>query len=226
MPCAKCDDDGLIFSGNEAVQCECVAEKVRLRYLSEAQIPKLYADAQVKAIRDPEVQRIARSMVAECSNQRERGGLLITGTLGTGKTYLAVAVLRSMIYKSSSRGLFASVGDMFADIKASFGKPGASDAVARYIQVPILALDDLGAENATEWGFDTLGQVLAERYAHCRPTICTTNYKHVGIGKPDSLADRIGMRAWDRLKASTVHVDMVGPSLRIVSRSTDVVGAR
>jgi DNA replication protein DnaC len=44
-----------------------------------------------------------------------------------------------------------------------------------YVAVPMLALDDLGAEKVTEWGGEQLYRLLDRRCDARRPTIVTSN---------------------------------------------------
>lgn len=127
---------------------------------------------------------------------------------GTGKTHLAVAMLVSQI-KRARWGRFMSEQDYLEGMKALFGsEPGAADGYAdRIASEPLLAIDDLGKAQDTEWSRAAMFRLLDARYRSQRPTIITTNQTY------RDLLDRLGGALVDRLHdARWVYVG--GPSMR------------
>lgn len=124
--------------------------------------------------------------------------MVLTGAPGTGKTHLAVSVLRELVRESKvkdrSDARFVPVPELLAEIRACYrdGGPDERDIMDKYSRLPYLVLDDLGAEKTTEWSITTLYLIIDRRYRGMLPTIVTTN---LSLGQiADVLSDRISSR--------------------------------
>lgn len=124
----------------------------------------------------------------EFSNFDDGGCLLLYGSVGNGKTHVALATARLWLGNRPA----SSVGDVVFVDGASFLQAvrGYQHDNPREIGVAcnelsnagLLVVDDLvGMES--EWPFTTMRLVLRERHAKERPTIITTNKT------PDQIAD-------------------------------------
>lgn len=105
--------------------------------------------------------------------------VVLHGNTGCGKTHLAVATMRHMVTKATiSGGKFVTVPNLLMEIRDSF-KDGAAETekaiVRRYINYPVLILDDLGADRGTEWAIETLYLIIDGRDSEIKPTFLTTN---------------------------------------------------
>ncbi|MBP7527128.1 MAG: ATP-binding protein [Syntrophorhabdaceae bacterium] len=124
--------------------------------------------------------------------------LVLTGDTGTGKTHLAVGVLRELVRNGHIRyaddARFVPVPELLADIRACYrpGGPDERDIMDRYSRLKYLVLDDLGAEKTSEWSISTLYLIIDRRYRDMRPTIVTTNLSMKEI--PAILGQRISSR--------------------------------
>lgn len=124
--------------------------------------------------------------------------LVLTGDTGTGKTHLAVGVLRELVRNGRIRyaddARFVPVPELLADIRACYrpGGPDERDIMDRYSRLKYLVLDDLGAEKTSEWSISTLYLIIDRRYRDMRPTIVTTNLSMKEI--PAILGQRISSR--------------------------------
>jgi DNA replication protein DnaC len=104
--------------------------------------------------------------------------VFLIGGFGNGKTHLAIATLNEWT-RQGGNGYFTKTADWLALLRRHVDPPeGEVDAeqlLDNYVAVPMLALDDLGAEKVTEWGGEQLYRLLDRRCDARRPTIVTSN---------------------------------------------------
>jgi DNA replication protein DnaC len=145
----------------------------------------------------------------------KKPGLLLVGETGTGKTHLAVAVLRTLLARGHA-GVFFDYLNLLARIRSSYNATlGTADreAFASALEAEILVLDDLGAHRAKDFVEDTVTYLITYRYNYRKPLIATTNLTDPAItgsvvekaalgasqSYKDTLEQRIGERARSRL---------------------------
>ena len=121
-----------------------------------------------------------------------RSTLTVFGLVGAGKTHLATAVFATWL-RSGKRGFWRDVSTVLTDIKRGFAD-GAADAITAQLCSPrhLLLLDDLGAEQATDWNESRLSYVLRYRHGRRLPTILTTNVS--SLLKLDEIEPRLSSR--------------------------------
>ncbi len=137
-------------------------------------------------------------------------GLLIVGPVGTGKTHLAVSILREA-HRLGLGIAFAQVPQVLADIRAGIGR-GDEEATAQidmYSEVSVLALDDLGSERVTDWVHEQLFLIINRRYEEMLPTIITSN------DSLEILEEHLGKRIASRLAGMCIGVALDGPDYRL-----------
>lgn len=106
-----------------------------------------------------------------------KGWLLMQGGCGVGKTHLAAAIAHTAV-EHGVKTIFATAPDLLDYLRATY----APNADATYDQqfdnmknVPLLVIDDLGAESPTQWAQEKLYQLLNHRYTTRLATVITTN---------------------------------------------------
>ncbi len=112
---------------------------------------------------------------------------MLVGQIGTGKTHLAVATLKSLIEDRGVQGLFYDCSNLLDDLKNTYERK--VDATERetlkpIFEVDVLVLDELGAAKVTDWGADAIARVINARYNDNRTTIVTTNFDQPAAGSP------------------------------------------
>ena len=139
--------------------------------------------------------RLAKHWAAEPD-----GWLVFLGANGCGKTHLAAGIAEERLTQGDAVA-FANVPDLLDELRATFA-PGASERFdrrfGRLLQVPVLVLDDLGAQQTSAWAEEKLYQLLNHRHLRRMPTIVTTNCEL------KDMEPRIASRLAD-LQASTVY---------------------
>lgn len=128
--------------------------------------------------------------------------LVLYGPVGTGKTGIAHATLRSLV-DLGHHGTFTATRDLLDDARDAYRDNRRPTLLDRAATTPVLVLDDLGAERSTPWAVEQLAGIIDRRHAHQLPTITTSNHD------PDQLLRR--------LAGTTDAVD----AQRLVSRLVD-----
>ena len=112
----------------------------------------------------------------------DKTGLLLIGTIGVGKTHLAVGIIKELILSKGIACLFYDYRELLKQIQNSYNdtvKTTELDVLRPVFETEVLALDELGAVKPTDWVWDTVSLILNTRYNDNRTTIITTNYPNL-----------------------------------------------
>jgi DNA replication protein DnaC len=242
--CSACEGSGLRIveenGRNVAQPCECRLAQRATRMLERARIPKRYEhcslDSYESAFRGANrtlaaAHLRARKFVEGYPIESGGTGLLLTGSIGVGKTHLAVGILQAVIMERGASGLFWDYRELLKEVQNSYNQnvQATEMEILRPIcKAEVLVLDELGAAKPSEWVWDTVAQVLNSRYNDRLTTIITTNYANttpLGVEpgsngqiraamREETLGDRIGERMRSRLQEMCVVVEMQGEDFR------------
>jgi hypothetical protein len=103
-----------------------------------------------------------------------RRNLFVDGSIGSGKSTLAAAVAHELCHQAIPVRWIV-LRDLLELKRESFDDTTHIDIDA-YRRVPVLVLDDLGAERFTPWAVEQLEIIVSTRYDAWIPTICTSNF--------------------------------------------------
>ena len=82
-----------------------------------------------------------------------RGWIVFTGGNGCGKTHLAAAIANERL-EQGERVAFANVPDLLDQLRSAYAPDAAQSydqLFASLVEVPLLILDDLGAQKSSPW---------------------------------------------------------------------------
>ncbi len=106
-----------------------------------------------------------------------RDWLVIAGQTGRGKTRLAAAI-GNYCREAGQQVRFVVVPDLLDQLRSAYNpqNPTSFDTMFERVRnVPLLVLDDLGAQSGTPWADEKLFQLINHRYNASLPTVITTN---------------------------------------------------
>jgi DNA replication protein DnaC len=220
-------------------RCDCRKGARPERLLEKARIPKRYEHCDLISY-DPYYQGADTSLLnlkfiatgyvehyPQISTD-SKNGLLITGSVGSGKTHIAVGIIKALIEHYGVSCLFVDYRELLKQIQDSYNPTVENTelGILRPIfEADVLVIDELGAVKPTAWVWDTVGLILNTRYNDKKPTIITTNYpdgpeitkevdKFKQVTTPDTLGDRIGERMRSRIHEMCRIVQVNGADFR------------
>ena len=201
--CRLCDDSGWKpATDGRVTRCECRLRSRGATLEEAARIPKRYARCDFESFQTdlPDLVTAqhqslhtarfrAMRFVEEYPN--EKTGLLFIGNTGTGKTHLAVAVIRGLIEMKGVSCLFYDYRELLREIRQSYSPAVQAtelDVLRPVLETEVVLIDDLGASaTQTPWERDTVAYILNKRYSDELTTIITTHL----VDKPSPLAEAV-----------------------------------
>jgi DNA replication protein DnaC len=219
-------------------RCDCRLRARGESLMAAARIPRRYEHCELSNYDTDfpgahpsleEAHFIASGFAKKCDPRGDKG-LLIIGKIGTGKTHLAVGILKELIVSRGIPCLFYDYRELLKEIQNSYNATVQTtelDVLRPVFESDVLVLDELGAVKPTEWVWDTVSLILNTRYNNNRTTIITTNFDDqpaagaTGSISParaatrgETLGDRIGERMRSRLHEMCRIVTLEGTDFR------------
>lgn len=135
-------------------------------------------------------------------------GLLLFGTVGTGKTYIAACIANALI----DRGYTCLVTN-FARLTNTIS--GMYDGKQEYIdgldRFSLLVIDDLASERDTEYMNEIVTNIIDARYRSGKPMIVTTNLTSEELKNPRDIRKQ---RIYSRLMEMCIPLEVKGTDRR------------
>ena len=187
------------------------------------ELPKEIKDASFKDIYKDDKTRIPiikyfKEFMDNYNNDDKPKGIYLTGSFGSGKTYLIASLFNEMA-KKGVRSILVYYPDFLVNLKSSFSSD-FSDKIEATKRVPLLLLDDIGAENTSNWSRDeVLGPILQYRMNNNLPTFFTSNLTIDELEKNLSITsggvDKVkARRIVERIKQLTVNLELISKNRR------------
>ena len=210
--CNICSDTGRLESGS---RCKCYKKLLHKLTLEELGLEKKklhsFKRAGHKDVND--LEKIYAKMQSYCEKFPDTDkNIVIAGSVGTGKSYLAKCIANELVSKDYNV-IFISACELNSILLKYHTAP--IDEKGVYLDLltecDLLVIDDLGSEpiykNVTE---EYLLMIITERMTKGNPFIITTNLEQ------EQLLDRYGDRTLSRLndKRHGVFIKIKGEDLR------------
>jgi len=188
--CPICHDAGIVHPVGEdgevdystVVPCECVRDKISGRrvqsLLKYCELPvgtewMTFENFKVT----PELRKAYDLALQLAEGSGEVTWLTLMAGAGRGKTHLAIAICRRWLQKGKP-ARYAYVPLLLEELRRGFREKGDMSYEARFdrfLNVPLLVLDDLGTENRTPWVQEKLDTIIDYRLVQALPLVVTTN---------------------------------------------------
>ena len=106
---------------------------------------------------------------------KQTKGLYLSGSFGSGKTYILSALLNELS-KLNYSCIIVYYPELLRSIKESFNSDDYNERINEIKKCDLLLLDDIGAETTTPWNRDEiLGTILQYRMDNKKATFFTSN---------------------------------------------------
>lgn len=219
--CSVCFGSGMeIVAGKGARICVCRQQGTRSNELNKVRLPQRYTDCHFNNYKpqNPSQDRAFRfasrlTMDFPAVDQ----GILLSGSVGVGKTHLAVSILKGLTERGFTC-LFYEFGSLLKEIQDSYNsntKTSELGVLAPVFNSEVLVLDELGASKPTDWVRDTMAHIINTRYNDRKLTIFTSNYADERKNdREETLEDRIGVRLRSRLFEMCKTITISGDDYR------------
>ena len=123
-----------------------------------------------------EILKYIKEFLKKKINNEEVKGIYLSGSFGSGKSYILSALLNELSNKGY-RCVNVYYPYLLKRLKASFNEYNYDEVIDEIMTSDILLLDDIGAENNSTWSRDeVLGTILQYRMDNNLTTFFTSNF--------------------------------------------------
>lgn len=181
-------------------------------------VPDLYRDADltkfkfdIYSVDLTKFRKIVESLVFSFDKWKANGkGLYLwSKTPGSGKSFLASCIGKSVMVKYGIRFRFITIIDYIDKVSESYSikkNGGFEDPSRTFRECDLLVLDDVGTQVSKEWQEQEVFKLVNERQANGLVTIFTSNYPPEGLN--------IDERTKSRIMKSSIVLQMPEESIR------------
>jgi DNA replication protein DnaC len=135
------------------------------------------------------VVKVCRDYSVSLADKGQAPNMLFLGIPGTGKTHLAVGILKVV-----GSGMYTSFFNLTRQVKGTYDGEGSEETVlAPYLDTRLLVIDDIDTAMKTQWEVAFLSHFVTHRWARGLPTIFISN------DTIEELAQRVTAGAYSRL---------------------------
>lgn len=156
----------------------------------------------------PDLTEVAKNYVENFETFREKGkGLLIYGTVGTGKSFISGCIANALLDKRY-RVLMTSFSRIEHEVFSAYNKQEYYNGLNNY---HLLILDDFGAERSSDYMQEIVYNVIDNRQRAGLPLIVTSNLTADQLKHPQNIT---AQRIYSRLLKMCHPLHVVGEDRR------------
>jgi len=222
----------LVVKGrNIDVQYERCPRKVQAdeRKEQESLIQCMYVPKEIlqATIKDIEIEKgrmeainLVKNFVREYEPNKKMKALYLHGLFGVGKTYFLGAIANALA-EQKVKSTILYVPEFLRELKGSFQDQSFNEKIEYVKKVPVLMLDDIGAESVTSWmRDDVLGTILQFRMLENLPTFFSSNlnldelqhhFTYTQRGEEEEIK---AARVMERIKSLATPIEVKGENKR------------
>ena len=159
-----------------------------------------------------------KDFIKDYDKEEKPKGIYLTGSFGSGKTYLVASLFNEMAKKGVKSAL-VYYPEFLRSLKAAF-QTNYEEKFNYIKKAPLVLFDDIGAENCTNWSRDeVLGPILQYRMENHLPTFFTSNLTleelENSLALTSSGVDKVkARRIIERIKQLTINLELVSKNRR------------
>lgn len=209
MCLCKCEQERLAKEEEERQKRERAEQIKRFRKMGFPESEMHTWTFEYDDMSNPKLTTAMQKYVDNFEELRKTGkGLLLYGSVGTGKTYAACEVANALIDKGYPV-LVTNFNRITNIIQSSF--EGRQEYIDSLNEFALLVLDDLGAERESSYMQEMVYTIIDSRYRAGLPMIITSNLSIDKIKKAENMEQ---MRIYDRILERCFPIAVNGSSKR------------
>jgi DNA replication protein DnaC len=223
---AELYDFKAIILGKERIfniSCKCIAirrkkeDELEMKRRKKESLEKLFLQSRLgerfrnasfemyKTTKDTKIIFDKVKNYTENFSDNKKNSILLFGPASTGKTFLASAVVNTLL-KKGIPAIFLSVPDLltqFMDTYNSSSTDREINLLKGTTDCDLLVLDEIALrkpKSKDDWSSEKLYQIINSRYANMKATIFTTNCTL------SELSERLGSRTFSRIMEMSMNM--------------------
>lgn len=224
------------------VPCSEPEPKRIVGLMNEAKIPARYLEAELG--RFSNFSGTGKQVVAQIQRWIDNftpgksSGLLLSGSVGVGKTYILSALAKHLVLRGFSVR-FTDFFQLLNELREAYSVEKGDPVLLKPLHdVDVLIIDELGKGRNTEWEISIADNLISDRYNGNKCIIASTNYSlkdspadqaqrqldiwnggnasgnQMNTDAFETLVRRLGPRIFSRLKEMTVFQELTGDDFR------------
>ncbi|MFB1050866.1 primosomal protein DnaI [Paraliobacillus sp. JSM ZJ581] len=201
-------------------------QQKRSKLIKSLHMPKEILQASMWELddQDPKRHDAIRKVIAYVNTldtgKTPEKGLYFYGPFGVGKTYFLGAIANELADHHIACMLIY-MPEFVREMKASLGDDSLQDKIEQFKTIPVLMIDDIGAESISAWFRDEiLGSILQYRMMERLPVFFSSNYslsqleKHLSITSKGDVEELKAGRIIERMKQLSDQVPLFSENRR------------
>lgn len=180
--CKKCKDVGYIYTFNEygliqsTKECECTKAKRAADRIQKSGLVKQMEKCTFEKFNAYNNElKFNKALALGFAMDLDGNSILLLGQSGSGKTHLATAICKELLYEHKIPLNYTTYREIIAAVKPLTMYPDERiKALDKYLNIKALYIDDLFKGTATDTDVSIMFEILDYRYTHDLITIITS----------------------------------------------------